>query len=470
MTFIDIIIGLIGISTIVAIHELGHLFAAKLCGIKVDAFSLGWGPRLFGKTIGGTEYRVSLLPLGGYVRMHGEEDMRSAILENKEAIEPSPGSFFGAAPWKRIIVGFAGPLANILFAILTFGILYMPGEVRETAESRIVLISDYPQLVQAIQDYPTVLYGPDSPARKAGLQSGDRIVAIDGKPVSNFEEVFQSTATAPTRGEDVLNLTVSRNNQNIFLQVRPVLNTKTGVGQIGISPWNDPVIRSSSGNAAQAGFKENDRVLLVNGKQVNNSIEVALAIKSSKGSCSFTILRDGIQKELVAFPEIDKDGNASLALSFKGILVTDPPLPFFPALKKGIEKTFDSLYMIVKVFKLFGQGLDPVQAVSGPVRTTMIIGDYTTAAGSHGFLEGLRAFFNFLAAVSIALFFGNLLPIPALDGGQIILYLIELIRRKPLSIKFIRRYNTVGFILVAMLIALAFYGDIIFLLKKLAGG
>jgi regulator of sigma E protease len=162
---LTVLYGLLGLSIVVLIHELGHFMAARLVGIEVEAFSIGMGPKLFGLSRGGTEWRISAFPLGGYCRMKGEEGFKQALERKLEHIPAEKGSFYGEAAWKRILILLAGPFFNLLFAALLFGIVALVGLRVETLPNRIVLASDYPLLSGQTG-------GELSPAQPEGLKPG----------------------------------------------------------------------------------------------------------------------------------------------------------------------------------------------------------------------------------------------------------------------------------------------------------
>jgi len=461
----EILIGLLAISMVVSIHEMGHLLAAKACGIQVEVFSIGFGPKLISFVKRNTTYALSLLPLGGYVRMKGEEDMRTAILENKLVIEASAGSFYAAAPWKRIIVAAAGPFMNIIFAIVVFGFMFMPGSHYTSPGNKIIVNSEYAAAFSTDVANNPILFGQDSPAVKAGLHSGDIITTIDGAPVTNFYEVVDEIRTSPSKDKESLVLQIKRNTETFSTTIKPLFNKESGIAQVGISPFEDPVVQSSTGGALQSGLLPGDRILSVNDTVINHSIDLRHAVSKASGPLKLLVSRHDQTIELTAYPDYVQ-GLPQLDISFQGITITNPPLSIFQAMGKGFTETINTLGTIVNSLKLFGKGLDPTQAVSGPIRTTASIANLITKAYESGWLEIIKVFFLWSAWVSIALFFGNLLPIPALDGGQIVLFIAELIKRKPLTLKTIRRYNTVGLIMVVGLIGFALFGDALFVIKN----
>lgn len=210
-----VIIGLIALSFIVFFHELGHFVFAKLFKIKVLSFSLGMGPVLLHKTINGTDYRLSLFPFGGYCGLSGEKDFQKAIEENLDYIPKSPDSLYGINPLKRALIAFAGPLFNFVLAFICFVIISMVG-YRYSSLTNKVIIPEAPQ---------------ESPARDAGLMTGDRIIAINNVPILNFADIFDNVAPHP---KETLKIDVNRNGQILSFNVTTLLNKDQGTGVIGV--------------------------------------------------------------------------------------------------------------------------------------------------------------------------------------------------------------------------------------------
>jgi len=247
---INVIIGLLGLGLVVFLHELGHLIAAKKMGVTVEAFSVGWGPKIWSFERGGTDYRISWLPIGGYCKMKGERALLKAWQEKTSTIEVEPGDFYAARPWQRIVVLFAGPAINYLFAVLVFAAIALVGYTVYTYENRIVLAADY--------------YDHSTPAAEAGLLTGDRIVGIDDTPVETFRDI--QTIVSRNAGNRLL-FTVNRNGRTLEIPIEPALVTESGAGQIGVFPWVDPVVAQVGEESAAeiAGLLPGDRIVAVNG-------------------------------------------------------------------------------------------------------------------------------------------------------------------------------------------------------------
>jgi len=179
--FAFILIGFVGLSVVVTIHEYGHFLAARWAGVEVEAFAVGWGKVLWAWKPGKTEYRLCLLPLGGYCKMKGEQDLAEAMVRQDGAFEPSPGSLFGAKPWKRLVISVAGPAFNLIFAALVFLTLQLTGVPETTPESRILVASEVDGRTNA-------------PADQAGLKTGDLVTAVNDQPIKTFVQLQQTIA------------------------------------------------------------------------------------------------------------------------------------------------------------------------------------------------------------------------------------------------------------------------------------
>ena len=468
MLIVNILIGLVGLGIVVFVHEAGHLIAAKLTGIEVEAFSIGWGRRLVGFTYKGTEYRISIFPLGGFCRMKGEDALQRAWQEGRPEVPREEGSFFAARPWQRVVVAFAGPAVNVLFAIVVLAILWGIGFDTRTFDNRIVLSSEYSR-VNLEENTP-------NPADQAGLESGDEIIRIDGTEIRTFRDLQEQIARSP---QEELSMVVNRGGRQLQLTIQPRLNTDTGAGQIGVHPWVTPRIASvqEGSPAAQAGLQPGDRIVAVNGREVPHSIALYQTLQSvvendsaaSDGateSVELSYTRDGMSRSTDLRPSRDENGAARLGVAFEAVTVSTPDLNAFQAIGRGAAETWETFALTVKSLGLLFRGVDLTQAVAGPLRITYFVGEVATQGFEGGIASGFRALFNFLSLLSVAVFFMNLLPIPILDGGQIVLYAIEGIFRVRLNPKVVYRYQAVGMFLIFSLIIFAFFNDILFLVRQ----
>ena len=445
---LNIIIGIFGLSLVVFFHESGHFMAAKLCGVKVLAFSIGWGKKIFSFKKGDTEYCISLLPMGGYCKMKGEE-----ILDDDTVYEDNTGALSAAPAWKKAIIYFAGPFMNLVFAIICFSIVWMGGTTTTSPPNRIVLASEYSQEA-----------GPFA-ADQAGLKTGDYIIAVNGKSIEHFQDLREAIAT---KAQEKLDVTVDRNGEILKVSLTPKLDKSTGAGQVGIYPWIDPVVgKVKEGSSAFiAGLKSGDIIVSANGDKITQYMDFVKVLWSKPGKLVLTVMRDGKEQRLTQVLDYNDTGLVDPGLSFQMQTYKSPPLNVFQAVHKGISESFKTLALTVRSLKLLFAGVNLNQAVSGPIRITYMLGEITSQGFAEGISEGLAMFLNFVALINIALFFMNLLPIPALDGGQILFCIIEMIRGKKFQPKIAVRYQVIGFAFLITLMIFAVFNDVIFLINK----
>lgn len=447
---LNIVIGLFGLGIVVFVHEAGHLIVAKAVGIDVEAFSLGWGRKLVGFEYKGTEYRISVFPIGGYCKMRGDEALQQAYQNGDRHIAKDPGSFFSARPLHRIFVAFAGPAVNLLFSIVVLGIVWWIGFSVQTFDNRVVLASEY-----------NSGQGPDA-AAEAGIETGDVIRSIDGTEIRSFRDIRQEVAGS---ARQELGFVVERDGRALEVSVTPDLDPNSGAGQIGVYPWIEPLVGTVQPDtpAAAAGMREGDRVVQANGRDIPHSIALGQALAANEGEEELVLAREGTRRT-VTIPDVA--GLGELGISFEPMTVRTPELGPFGALARGAAETWETLTVTVRGIGLLFSGVDVTQAVAGPIRITYFVGEVATQGLSSGIGGGLRAFFSFLSLLSVALFFMNLLPIPVLDGGQILLYTVEGLSRRELHPKVVYGYQVVGMVMVFMLLFFALFNDILFLSSR----
>jgi len=449
MLILKIALGLFGLGIVVFVHELGHFLAARLVGIDVEAFSIGWGNPIFKKKIGGVEYRLGMFPVGGYCKMRGENEFQEAWENNAGGIEPVKGTFFGASPLGRILVSFAGPFFNIVFAALVLSIIWGVGFEFQALDNRVVLLSE--------------LNADRYPADEAGIKTGDRIVEINGHKVNYFHEVRKNIAINP---EKLLPITVDREGETITLYVRPNLDRSSGAGIIGVSFWADPVVAGlvPDGNAAVAGLLPGDRITRVNGETIINTVDIMRALETNPGVAVIEYVRDGVERKTEIV--LSRSEGDELGIIWPSVQYRAPALSPPAAVAKGVSESWETLVISLKSLGLLFKDIDHTKAVSGPVRITYMVGDIAAEGFGQSLGTGLRDMMNFLALISIALCVMNMLPLPILDGGLIILSIVEMIRRKPIHPKALRAFQTVGVALIFGLMLFAVFGDIQYFVRK----
>jgi len=347
-------------------------------------------------------------------------------------------------------VSFSGPLFNLVFAALALSFIWGIGFEVQTLDSRIVLASE-------------LTTGTLYPADEAGFKTGDRIIAVNGKKTSYYHEVQENIAVNPDK---LLPVTVDRQGEIITLYVTPQLDKSTGAGKIGVYFWNDPVIAALTpdGDAAIAGLLPGDRIIRANGKTVANTIDLLKALEARSGIAEIDYMRDGAERRAeVVLSRPDGEG---MGISWARVQYKTPNLSPPAALAKGVSESWKTLVISLRSISLLFKGIELTEAVSGPVRITYMVGDVAAEGFGRSFGAGLRSLADFLALISIALCVMNLLPLPVLDGGMIILFVVEMLRRKPLHPRAINVFQSVGVALIFGLMLFAVFGDILYLVRR----
>jgi len=425
---------LLGLSILVILHEFGHFIAARAFGIKVEKFYLffdAWGVSLFKFNYKGVEYGVGWLPLGGYVKIAGMID--ESMDTEQMAGPPQPWEFRSKPAWQRLIVMLGGITVNILLGILIFWVITLKYGETQTPNDNLK-------------------YGiaPGIVGKKIGLQAGDKIVAVNGKHIEYFDELISSKVLL---GNSVL--TVERDNKEVLITVPgTILND---LSDYGIAEFVKPRVKfsldviSPNTGAQRAGLAKGDSILAINGQKTAFFDEVQTALQNNKNKqVELTIWHNNVTRQQPA--QITKDGT----LGF----IPNPTLPaettihfgFFGSLPVGASKAWGTFTDQSKALsKIFTGQVKARKAISSPIGIAVMF-------GSH--VDWLR-FWNLVGLLSMVLALMNLLPIPALDGGHALFLLIEMIKGKPLSDKFLERAQIVGFVLLICLMVFAFGNDIV---------
>jgi regulator of sigma E protease len=424
---------LFALGVIIVVHEAGHLLVAKAFGVRVLTFSVGFGKRIWGIQRGETEYRISAVPLGGYVRLSGE---------NPEEATSDPRDFLSKPRWQRVLVYLAGPAMNVILAILIFAGLFMIG-------MEIPHLPDVPAIVGTIE--------PGSSAAQAGINRGDRIVAVNGKQMENWQQVLMALITSPAKSQ--VRLTVERKGDRLDKVVMPQELKKEGIRDTaGLFPLLRPQITQvfPDSPAAKAGLRVGDEVWTIDGLPIADSRDFVANIEKRAGEkVIFEIGRDGRPMSLAVTPR-DDNGVGKIGVGI-GIYQKYGPLRAFSAsVRYNVLIVQETLSILGKV--ITGQ-VKAKSAFAGPLE----IASQTGEAARRGFKD-LVYLMGFL---SISIAFMNLLPIPILDGGQIFILLVEEVIRRDLSLKVKEVVSQVGFFMILALMATVIYFDVV---KRLPAG
>lgn len=419
---------LILLGVMVLIHELGHYWAAIWVGIKVETFSIGFGPRLFGWRRGNTDFRVSAIPFGGYVRMLGEQPGDDKTLD--------PDSFQAKSRWQRAMVVAAGPIMNILLALVIMTGVYM---------------REFPKQ-ESVQNPVIGEILPKSPAAAAGLEAGDRIVQIAGISNPTWQDIQGKEALNAGRA---LPVEVERGGKRLDFKVVPA-KTSDGVGAAGWLVEADVLVSQvdSSLGAAKAGLKPGDVLISADGQQIRSMTKLQHVIQDSKGTpVSLVVSRDQKLRHFSVVPQKNgaTDGQWRIGVLL-GAKVKMVSLPLNEAFIESAKWNVGNATMIFEALKSIIQQRLSARSLAGPVGIARLSGEAAN--------QGPLVFLNLMAAISLNLAFVNLLPIPILDGGTLLLLIIEMVIRRDMSLQVKEAVFKVGFVLVMMLVVFSLYNDI----------
>lgn len=451
---LTIVFGLLGLGLVIFFHELGHFTMARFTGIPVLEFSIGMGPRLATYVRKGITYKIGMFLIGGYCKLKGEDTYKNALLEKKDTVSFEKDDFLGTHPLKKIAISLGGPIFNVIFALLIFSCIELFGYTTHSFSNKIILINDY-------------ITDPVYPSKTAGFQTGDRIIAINNKETKTFSNIYSIIAASPNKP---LQFSVQRDGNQLTIVASPLLNKETGVGQLGIYPWVDPVIaRVAKGSAAGlAGLLPGDTITHIEGIPIKNTQELYNFISSKRPQkCSITFIRNNQKHTTTLIPLYTNDSIDELGIYWDSIKIFNRASNVFEAFAKGYKQAsstiLDTYRGIISLFR----GTNILHAIAGPARITWTVGKVTAdSIAIEGVSNGLLSALNLLALISIALFVMNLLPIPVLDGGWIVLFIIEIFTRKPVSLKTIVRYQQIGLLILVLLFGLSLFSDFLFFIKQ----
>ena len=359
--------GILCLFFLILFHEFGHFIAAKLFGVKVESFSIGFGPILLHRRIKGTDYRLSLIPLGGYCGMKGENEFREAMDKGLKEVNGEPESLYGVHPVKRAAIGFAGPFFNFIFAVFCFSLINGIGYNYYTYSNKIILADElYENSSQA--------------ARRGGILTGDEIIRINNKEISDFSEIIEYVSTHP---DEYMMVYVNRDGTELAFYVHSDLDKETGTGKIGVAADTSNLLEQNT-----------------------------------------------------------------------------PDYNFFQAIGHGFLDTFEYIGLTFKSIAILFKGVNLKNAVGGPARITDMLGTTAQEGFSEGFKIGFISLSQLMAVISISLFIMNLLPIPVLDGGLILVAIIETVSRKKVPPKVQYYISFIGFAFIGILFIIGLIGDI----------
>jgi regulator of sigma E protease len=436
------------LGVMIFVHELGHFVAAKWFGVRVLTFSLGFGKRLFGFKRGDTDYRLSLLPLGGYVKMAGEERSQGAAgadssseRQNGEELQRSgdPAEFLSKPRWQRFIVMVMGPAMNVVLAMVVLTCLYRYHFQKPIFEEQ-------PARIGAVE--------PGAPAAQAGLMPGDLVLRLDGLQNPTWEDLVPKIMTSAGQ---TLPLKVLRDGRELDLEITPKAAGADRLGDIGVEPYQPAMVGTVEPGlpAARAGLKPGDRIVALDAHPAYSAAGVFEELQAEKGKeIELTVERQGKQFHVRLKPVYSQVPGGSIWRIGVGF-PSDPArrLPWARAFASALDSNWRNCRVTFDFLgKILTWRMSP-RSLSGPIGIAQVSG----AAFRAGFPELL----TIVAFISLQLGIFNLLPIPILDGGAILLLLIETVIRRDLSRGFKERFVQVGMAFLLLLAVFVVYNDIV---------
>ena len=416
------------LGVLIFVHELGHFVVARRLGVRVLTFSLGFGPKILKVTRDGTEYCVSAIPLGGYVKMAGESLGESRTGAGDE--------FMSKTKWERFLILVAGPAMNLILAVLVmWGVLFQGAEVPAYEQE--------PPVVGRVVD--------DSPAAAAGIRVGERVVSVAGRAVETWDELF--VAVMPRAEREIPVVVRDAAGRERTLDMVPASRTQFEMGDLGIGPTMRPQIISVTpgGPAERAGVEVGDVIVAIDGEGIAGNDLVDRIGASAGTALTLTVRRDGQPTDLSVAPEQQGD-RALIGVGFSPYELRVMEPGFFEAFAMSLERNYEWSGLIFQTL---------VGLVTAETSPRQLVGPVGIAQLSGGAAQvGWVALFSLMAMISLNLGILNLLPIPILDGGHIFIMAMEGVSRRDFSMRVKERMLMAGFVVLMMLMVTVIYNDL----------
>jgi len=422
---------LVLIGVMILFHELGHYWAARLCDVKVETFSFGFGPRLFGFRRGETDFRFSAILFGGYVKMAGEQPGDDAAGD--------PRSLFAKPRYQRMFIAFAGPLINLILAVAILAGLFMV---------------EYPKIPMP-HDPIVGSVMPDGAAAKAGIREGDKIVQIENTTDPTWDDITLKEIASAKRPMDVWAM---RDGQRMHFTVTPAYDEKMAAGNAGWEQETEVEVASYYTGvdvAQKAGLQKGDILVSVNGLPIRSRTRLREVIEQTKGApVELAYSRQGQQHSVMITPakrEVDGQERWMIGVEL-GTRVEIVKLPFTQAVTESVRRNAQSATVLVQVLESIVERRMSPKSLEGPIRIAQLSGEAAR--------EGAMTFFGLMAAVSLNLAIINLVPIPIFDGGVILMLFVEMLMRRDLDLKVKEAVIRVGFVFLMVVLVFVIYNDL----------
>lgn len=436
-TWVGILAAVVGLGVMVFVHEWGHFVAARICGVRVDVFSLGYGNRIFGWRRGPTDYRISVFPLGGYVKMAGDNPV--------EERSGAPDEFLAKSRWQRLFIILAGPFMNFVLAFVLLWGLYKLG------------VPTPAYMHQPVQVAGVI---PKSPAEQAGIKPGDKVVAIDGTKVSNWDEALSVPSILPGRQ---VSIDVERGGSTVALKEVVPQDLADGFTILGCPRQRVQIDSLTPADpAVKSGLKPGDELVSLNGEPLANRDILMAMIKQSGGKPVRLGVKQRAQEFTVSVTPTYADlgdGHGKrwvIGASFGPGETVRESYPLFKAAEESWGKNVTIMKDILSVLGGLFSGRVSIKDLAGPVGIVSV----SVQAAKLGFAE----YIIFMAFLSVNLGILNLLPIPILDGGHVLMLAIEGSLRRDLSVTVKERFVTVGLVFLLAVFGFVMYYDVVRLL------
>jgi regulator of sigma E protease len=429
---------LVLIGVMILVHELGHYWAARFFDVKIEAFSFGFGPRLFGFKRGETDFRFCAILFGGYVKMAGEQfgDMTDPGDQNVNA---DPRNFLAKPRWQRMIISFAGPAINLVLAVVLLTGLFT---------------QHYPRV--PLPRSPIVgVVTPTGAAYQAGIREGDQLMQIDDVENPTWDDVWPKEIAG---AHQAIRVVVKRNGQLMHFSVTPVYDAKLGAGQAGWmqeSPVQVAGYLKGNDAAEKAGLQKGDILLAINGQPLLNASRLQEVLEKTKGaSIDLTYSRNGVEHRVKLTPaQREIEGQTRWMI---GVQLGQPmeivKLPLAQAFSESCRQNVQNAKLIFKFLEGIVMRRMSPKSIEGPFRIAQMSGEAARA--------GPVEFIYLMSGVSLNLAIFNLLPIPILDGGVILMLLIEMLLRRDLDLKVKEAVLKVGFVFLMVVVVFVLYNDL----------
>jgi regulator of sigma E protease len=444
MGFLHWVVGIgLVLGVMILVHEWGHFAMARLFKVRVDVFSIGFGPRLFGWKRGDTDYRVSALPFGGYVRMAGQD--LSEVDSADQAPTGAPDELMSKPRWQRALISFAGPAVNLMFPVLLLGGFF--------------LANGLPYAPYAKQPAQIVAFSSDKDAPKSDLRVGDTVRSINGVAVSNWDDAFKAIDTAGFA--EPLRVEVQQDGvtRTVVIPVKNLTAATLALGHVPIAPVLDDLQPGYPGDLA--GLKDGDIIKSIDGQPVRYWGQFVDSVRNSGGkTLAISVERHG-QSVLINVAPLLKTNDAGQPTYQVGAAPQDDTLyekvSVAQAIKEGVSRTGFIIQKTAGTVGLLFSGKVSINQLQGPVGISHL--------AKQAVERGAGPVISLMAVISINLGILNLLPIPILDGGNILLLAVEGVMRRDLSMGFKERFVQVGLVFLLVLFAIVMYHDV---LRRLA--